>query len=141
MNVWRRHMSLCPLARPLSRAQRADRKAWRIRGACVGLAIAAPWCGRRPYLVSAVPGARQRAVARARRPVREVPRQLVQDGRGIVLGARGHRRRHGDWLRARARVPRLPARRSPAAAATSCRAGDRARAPGSQGAQVRSGSA
>lgn len=34
MNVWRRHMSLCPLARPLSRARRADRKAWRLRGAC-----------------------------------------------------------------------------------------------------------
>lgn len=41
-----------------------------------------------PYLVPAVPRARQGAVAGAQRPVREVPGQLVQGGRGAVLATR-----------------------------------------------------
>lgn len=86
-------------------------------------ASAGPAWNWRPYLVSAVPGARQRAVARARRPVREVPRQLVQDGRGVVLRAGGRQRGHGDWLRA-LRLGRGTSRPAapPAATTTSCQA-------------------
>lgn len=47
-----------------------------------------------PYLVPAVPSARQGAVAGAQRPVREVPGQLVQSDQGGVPGAPGRRCRH-----------------------------------------------
>lgn len=93
--------------------------------ACSSAGPAWSW---RPYLVSAVPGARQRAVARAGRPVCEVPRQLVQDGRGVVPGARRHGAGSACWGSGAALAPAAP----PAAAATSCRAGRRHLAPAAQ---------
>ncbi|MEJ1274996.1 hypothetical protein NN561_005890 [Cricetulus griseus] len=143
MNVWRCYRVALPTRKAAVARGSRQAEAWSLCGACVELRPGARAgeraSRRRPYLVPAVPGARQRAVARAGLPVCEVPRQLVQDGRGVVLGARGHRRRHEDWLQARwAPVPPRPA-----APLLRSRGhflpGDRARAPGSRGAQVRSG--
>lgn len=61
-----------------------------------------------PYLVPAVPRARQGAVAGARSPVREVPGQLLQGGRGGVPGAPERPRRHEVSFQALG-LERLPA--------------------------------
>lgn len=119
----RRHVSALP-TRWVAHAEgwQEGAEAWRLCRACVELAGWRAVVRGRPYLVSVIPGARQRAVARAWRPVCEVARQLVKDGRGIVLRARGRRRRHEELLRELGLGRGLP--RPPgcplAAAATSC---------------------
>lgn len=119
----RRHVSALPTG-SVAHAEgwQEGAEAWRLCRACVELAGWRAVVRGRPYLVSVIPGARQRAVARAWRPVCEVARQLVKDGRGIVLRARGRRRRHEELLRELGLGRGLP--RPPgcplAAAATSC---------------------
>lgn len=138
---------LLPRASPLSRTPGSEVHVWKLRvsSAHVGSPVSSgPSAGGRPqpgpppgggaagpYLVPAVPRARQGAIAGALRPIREVPSQLVQDGRGGGPGLPRRRRRHEHSLPARrgSGSGRLPAQPHPPGAAEEARPAEAAPGP------------